>query len=159
MYILQPMDEKAARLIINWNYPEPWSMYSFQGDENELPEMLAGEYYAALDETGELVGYFCFGQPAQVPGGHTVDAYDDQALDIGLGMRPDLTGRGLGLSFLQAGLSYAEQQLGCTRFRLSVLRGNKRAIKVYERAGFVECMTFTSKTPSNEALFVLMLRA
>lgn len=57
-------------------------------------------YYAALSKD-ELVGFFSFGAEAQVPGGD----YDNaKALDIGLGMRPDLTGKSLGLGFVEAGL-------------------------------------------------------
>ncbi len=94
-------------------------------------------YYAAVDPHGELVGFFCFKRTAQVPAGFLAGAYDDPtALDVGLGLRPDLTGRGLGLDFVEAGLSLAREVFNPPSFRLSVVATfNQRAIAVYERTG------------------------
>jgi RimJ/RimL family protein N-acetyltransferase len=84
------------------------------------------------------VGFFCFGQSAQVPEGHATGTYaDPRALDVGLGLRPDLTGCGLGLSFVLAGLDIALATFHPSQFRMSVDTFNRRAIAVYERAGFV----------------------
>ncbi len=157
MYSIQPMDNFSAKQIADWSYPEPWTVYSFRGDEQVLSELLAGGYHAVFDEVGELVGYFCFGEPARVPGGITAGVYDSDAVDIGLGIRPDLSGKGLGLQFLQAGMRYATQRLGYSRLRLSVLAWNERAIKVYERAGFAKACIFASKTPRGTSTFILML--
>jgi ribosomal-protein-alanine N-acetyltransferase len=44
-------------------------------------------------------------------------------------------------------------------FRLAVAAFNRRAIVVYERAGFVAGPTFTSPVDGNEIPFVLMTRA
>jgi [ribosomal protein S18]-alanine N-acetyltransferase len=57
--------------------------------------------------------------------------------EIGLGLRPELTDTGLGASFLEAGLAYAAT-LGARSATLSVAAFNRRAITVYERAGFRE---------------------
>lgn len=57
-------------------------------------------------------------------------------MDVGLGMRPDLTGRGLGVGYLLAGLQLARERLSPERFTLSVTTFNERAIQAYERAGF-----------------------
>jgi ribosomal-protein-alanine N-acetyltransferase len=47
-----------------------------------------------------------------------------------------VTGCGLGLAFVTAGLDFARERLGATRFVLDVAEFNERAIHVYERAGF-----------------------
>ena len=60
------------------------------------------------------------------------------ALEIGLGLRPDLTGRGLGLGFLLAGIDFGRRRFGLSRLILNVAAFNERAIKVYEEAGFRE---------------------
>ena len=49
-------------------------------------------YLAVRDSEGALVGFCCFGFEGQVPGGD----YSVDALDVGIGMRPELTGQGLG---------------------------------------------------------------
>ena len=59
-------------------------------------------------------------------------------LDYGLGLRPDLVGRGLGLDFFRAGLEFARERYRPRLIRLHVAAFNERAIKVYERASFRE---------------------
>ena len=59
------------------------------------------------------------------------------AVEIGLGLRPDLTGRGLGAAFTAAAIQLAHDR-GAERVTLAVAAFNLRAITVYERAGFVE---------------------
>ena len=53
-----------------------------------------------------------FGIDAQVPGGD----YSAQALDVGLGLRPDHTGQGLGVTFLGAILAFAQERYSPTNF-------------------------------------------
>ena len=59
-------------------------------------------------------------------------------LEYGLGIRPDLTGRGLGLEFVRAGLEFGRERFRPGRIVLAVAAFNERAIAVYERAGFAE---------------------
>ncbi|HEU0026213.1 MAG TPA: GNAT family protein, partial [Ktedonobacterales bacterium] len=60
----------------------------------------------------------------------------DGSITIGLGLRPDLTGRGLGMPFVEAGMALARERFHPTGFRLFVYAWNRRAITVYERVGF-----------------------
>jgi hypothetical protein len=65
-----------------------------------------------------------------------------------LGMRPDLTGRGLGEEFVHAGLRFARETYSPPAFRLTVATFNQRAIRVYERAGFEIVERFGPQTPA-----------
>src|SRR5216117_707294 len=56
----------------------------------------------------------------------------------GLGLRPDLTGRGLGERMVQAQLEYAREHWSPQTFRLFVAAFNERAISLYGRLGFRE---------------------
>ena len=82
----------------------------------------------------------------------------EPALDVGLGMRPDLTGRGLGEEFVHAGLRFARETYSPPAFRLTVAAFNRRAIRVYERAGFETVETFGSATRGAEKEWLLMRR-
>jgi [ribosomal protein S18]-alanine N-acetyltransferase len=153
-----PMTEEAARAVLAWRYEAIYAFYNADLHDlhDGLQEMLAGSYYAAMDEQGALVGFFCFGMPAQVPGVHLYGLYADDALDIGLGMRPDLTGRRLGREFLTAGLDFARRRFAPATFRLAVAAFNQRAIRLYEKVGFQAVATFVSPTRNGEASFLLM---
>lgn len=155
--IFKEMSEGEARGISAWHYDPPCDFYDMAKDPEDLEELLDPEkrrdYYSATSD-GELVGYFCFGSEARVPGGD----YSGEALDIGLGVRPDLTGKGLGLEFLEAGLRFAKRRFSPARFRLSVAEFNERAIKVYERAGFEKAESFIQRTNGKGHPFVRMTR-
>jgi RimJ/RimL family protein N-acetyltransferase len=126
------MTRESAASVMNWTYPEPYALYSFtQGADTEAEPM-----------NGVLAGFVCFGQAARIPLKplHARLAYSGSYLDVGLGMAPDLCGKGFGPAFLQCGLAFAQRHLNAERFRLSVAAFNSRAIKVYERAGFKRCL-------------------
>jgi RimJ/RimL family protein N-acetyltransferase len=104
-----------------------------------------------------LIGFVAFGDVAQVPGGVAQGVYREaDLLDFGIGLEPELTGRGLGLPVVQAALQFARETLGARGFRLSVATFNRRAIRVYERAGFEPGETFTSVSGHGVAEFLLM---
>lgn len=142
MYFFKPIAASEAEEISRWRYPEPYSTYN--GDPSSVPGLLDPRYnYHAVTGPGsDLVGYFCFGADATVPAGRKLGLYGEDALDVGLGMRPDLTGQGLGLGFMQAGLRFARQAFSPPAFRLTVAAFNRRAVKVYEAAGFEEIRSF-----------------
>jgi ribosomal-protein-alanine N-acetyltransferase len=157
------MDEAAARAIHGWRYEPPYDIYDLA--EEPLLGLLRAfldpqnAYHAIFDEKGELVAYCCFGPDAQVPGGD----YGPPAVDVGLGVHPDLTGQGQGLGYVQAVLNFARRTsamgsvAGALRdvspagegepplFRVTVAAFNRRARRVWEKAGFriVECFERT----------------
>jgi ribosomal-protein-alanine N-acetyltransferase len=100
-------------------------------------------YHAALDEEGVRAGYFCFGDDARVPSGEEPGLYEEDALDVGLGMRPDLIGKGMGEEFVRVGLAFARECYSPASFRLTVAAINRRAIRVYEKVGFTRTVSFT----------------
>ncbi len=129
------MTAAHAEEIAGWTYPGEYAIYSFTRDDETIRELLDGSYFACLSEDGELTGYYCFGASARIPTADE-DVYAEDALDVGLGMRPALCGRGGGAAFLTDGLEFARAKFGATRFRLTVAAFNLRAIRAYEKAGF-----------------------
>lgn len=155
-----PLTHAQALDVAAWRYPPPYDFYNGSEDPDDLRELLdpAGPYYGAVDERGDLIGFLCFGETAQVPAGHDAGAYAADALDIGLGMRPDLTGRGLGLPFVLAALAFADATFHPAAFRLSAAAFNLRAIRVYERAGFLPAARFNVDMAGIAHEFVVMTR-
>jgi len=127
------MTMEYAEAISLWKYDGIYSFYD--QDENDAVGFMDGTHFVYIKD-GELIGYFCFGAEARIP---TVEenVYDNEFLDIGLGLRPDLCGKGYGLSFFQSGLDHADTLHNTRNFRLSVAAFNERAIKLYEKAGFI----------------------
>jgi ribosomal-protein-alanine N-acetyltransferase len=121
------MDQEDAEAVAAWRYEPPYDFYDFAYDAEDLAEILdpgrrAGDYHA-VERDGELVGYFSY-------------RVHDDAIEVGLGLRPDLTGGGAGLEFVEAGLAFARETFSARTFWLDVATWNERAKKVYERAGF-----------------------
>ena len=147
--IITPMTKPHAQSISLWKYDGEYSFYD-QSEEG-IEELMDGTHYACTQDDDELVGYFCFGKGAQIP---TIEenVYDNIYTDIGLGLRPDLTGKGMGLTFFKAGLDYAENNLGIQYLRLSVATFNERAIKLYKNAGFIADCEVTNSYYNNKFL-------
>ncbi len=127
-FAIRPMTVEDATEIAAWRYPEPYDFYDWDRDPDDLSDLLdpAGwgvKYFAADDENGRLAGSFAF-------------TVSDDVVEIGLGLRPDLTGRGLGGAYLETGLQFASETFGGRDHALAVAAFNQRAITVYERAGF-----------------------
>lgn len=100
----QPMTEPDAHRIATWKYPEPYSLYSMDGSQQCIHELLSEPYYSAYNKEQELVGFLCTGNAARVRGGYSANIYlDERYIDIGLGMRPDVTGKGHGAFFVSEG--------------------------------------------------------
>ncbi len=154
-YIIGLMKAEDAKKVSKWTYQNEYSIYSMDDSAALLDELLDGSYYSVKDKS-ELIGYFCFGKTAQVPAGHEYGAYSDSdCIDIGLGMKPELCGKGLGLSFLLSGIEFAKKEFGIDQLRLTVADFNVRAIRVYERVGFVTVNSFTRK--SDDIKFNVMI--
>ncbi|SFK61616.1 Acetyltransferase (GNAT) family protein [Brevibacillus centrosporus] len=88
-----------------------------------------------------------------MPAGFAAGLYEgENVCDIGLGMKPELTGLGLGAAFMKRGMEFAVKHYAPSQLRLSIAASNKRAIRLYEKMGFQEVGSF----PSKETVFLVM---
>jgi GNAT superfamily N-acetyltransferase len=152
----EPMDEMSARAILTWRYEAPYDVYNLEPGDVEASVRFfvdAGNgYWAMLDERGDLAAYCCFGFDAQVPGGD----YGIPALDIGLGIRPDLTGQGNGHLYVGAVLGFAQRTSAQESWRVTVAEFNERARRVWQKAGFDSVQSF--ERPQDGRPFVILVR-
>lgn len=149
-FAIRDMTDADARAVAAWQYEGEYAFYNAEADADDLAELLdPGEwgrrYFSAVDGDEALVGFLVF----------TVSGV---IVDIGLGLRPDLIGQGLGQDFVAAGLRFAAERYGNPSFGLAVAAFNKRAITVYQRAGFEEAQRYLHETNGDVHLFVRMVR-
>src|SRR5918995_1112347 len=144
------MSQRQARAVAAWQYDPPYDFYDAVADLEDLAELLdpvqrEGRDFVVRSDPDGLVGFFMF-------------KHEGDTVEIGLGLRPDLTARGRGLSFLLAGLEFARDRYAPARFRLAVAAFNQRAIRVYERAGFHRGESYLHWTNGGEHAFLRMER-
>jgi RimJ/RimL family protein N-acetyltransferase len=117
-----------ASEVAAWHYEPPYDFYDLASDPHDEAEMrdpaYAAQYRAVLEDGDERLGAFWYFKP------------QGDVVEVGIGLRPDLTGRGLGEEFLRAQLDYARGEWRPATFRLFVAAWNERAIRLYERLGF-----------------------
>lgn len=134
-FSFRPMRWADIATISRWRYDGVYAFYDLHLSPlisimalQTIMGRVIGEpvYYTTLDERGVIVGMFSYLRNQA------------ETLEVGLALRPDLTGQaaGIGLSFVQAGMDFGRRQFRPKRFRLTVATFNARAIRVYEQAGF-----------------------
>ena len=140
---IEKMDQPSAQEIADrWKYDGEYAFYDMTADPEDYAEIISpekrGERYFSVFSGNALAGFFCVER-------------EGAAVELGLGLRPDLTGQGLGQAFLRTVLRYVEERLTPEAVRLSVASFNRRAVKVYERAGFVK--TGAARIPTNGGMY------
>jgi ribosomal-protein-alanine N-acetyltransferase len=154
VFMFRPLRWNDALVVGRWQYPAPYELY----DLGPIPLLVSVPlhwllaplgrmgFYAVDSEDDQLVGVFSFRKL-----GRTVE--------LGLALRPDLTGRKIGQGYVEAGMDFARGTFAPAAFRLDVATFNQRAIRVYERAGFVAGPRFIRSTRLGPYEFMEMTRA
>jgi len=147
-----PLTREHAEDISTWRYDPPYDVYDMVGtnpDNLLLPEI----GYHAVMSRDRLIGFRSFGPDGQVPGWE----YDDSALDTGGGLRPELTGRGLGRAVISAGLAFGRERFAPSAFRVTVASFNKRALRTVRSLGFERVGSFEAARDARR--FEVLIRA
>lgn len=128
-----PMTLEYANQIKTWKYASyVKSIYvePYFNSFNEITGKMKGpggcEGFAVLNEN-RLAGLFEY-------------YFKDQIMEIGLALKPELAGKGLGKDFVKQGINFGIKKFKYKRkyIKLVVNIQNKPAIRVYEKAGFKE---------------------
>ncbi|ULL13244.1 GNAT family N-acetyltransferase [Paenibacillus sp. H1-7] len=147
-----PLTEEHCKEICSWTYPVPYHIYNWPSwekmvaDQEEFADETLREqqYRAVVDADGEMVGFAQFFPMTGVT-------------RLGLGMRPDLCGQGLGVEFVRTIAAEAKQKAPSNEIDLEVLVWNIRAFRVYQKAGFVHTDTYERMTPTGMETFHCMV--
>ena len=131
-YRVRDLTDDDLAEIEGWRYEGRWAAYDSDG---RLDPTLS--YWAVEGADGRLAGFGCLGEDARVPG--LADAQG--VVDVGVGMRPDLVGRGTGAAFASTFLDFAAGRVVAERFRVVVKDWNARSLRLVERLGFARTGT------------------
>jgi ribosomal-protein-alanine N-acetyltransferase len=135
--------EGDIRVFSEWTYEAPYDVYNITESPDEAVEYFLGpevRCHVLVETTGQLVGFVTFGSDAHVPGGD----YAREALDIGLGIDPELTGKGNGKRYIEAAVVFADATFGVQRMRVTIAANNVRAQRAWKSVGFVQTDDFLS---------------
>ncbi|WP_026688994.1 GNAT family N-acetyltransferase [Alteribacter aurantiacus] len=139
------MTKDDAIAIAKWEYEEPYHFYNMTEDEDDLEEWLNPfnwKHTLVAYKDGELVGFATFRYKA------------NNEVEVSLGMRPDLTGKGFGRQFVEQVNNEACHRYRATCLIVNVAAFNERAIAVYERAGYRKVAAFLQQTNHSNYPFV-----
>lgn len=159
-FTMRAFTEADADAVASWRYPAPYNVYDARedpsiGEEMRDPSRWGASWFAADDAgTGELAGFL-----ELVASESDSEAGTQVEVEVGLGLRADLTGRGIGVEFVEAALGFSRERWSPRSFALDVFPWNERAIRVYERTGFERGEVYDRRFESgDEVTFLRMMR-
>jgi len=143
----QPISVSDAEGIVAWRYPRPYHLY----DMKDATQLLNPRFHYHVSRSEQQVtAFLCYGKGAQVPGFD----YDDSCVDVGWGLRPDLTDQGLGACFVSQVTAFMHPRTERKPLRVTIMALNERCQKACGPAGFVYSTRFVR--PSDGKRFVVM---
>ena len=79
-YKFNEISPEQAEKILNWHYEGEYSFYDYKNDEESLVNLLSphGDIYYLVIKANDEVGFFCY-------------EIEEDSVEIGLGMKPELT--------------------------------------------------------------------
>ncbi len=147
-----PMEIAHAAALCEWRYEEPFDLFNWPAWEDMQeraiefgdPELRERQFASIVNADGELLGFAQFFPLLGLT-------------RLGIGMRPDLCGRGAGAAFIRLVAEEAARRMPGDEIDLEVLTWNERAIRAYQRAGFVIDDTYWRPTPTGPGEFYCMV--
>lgn len=149
--VTEAMTETDARNICAWKYPPPYDVYDYadwetvvnSGWDLAIPEKRSAEYISFK----YMNGLVAFGRITSTP---------DYVL-IGIGLRPDFCGLGLGKAVMTSLVAAAQARYPHLIPALEVRTFNLRGIRCYEKCGFKRVKRYVRKTLTGEGTFYFMV--
>ncbi|MWV47622.1 GNAT family N-acetyltransferase [Paenibacillus sp. HJL G12] len=147
------MSREQARMCSSWTYVPPydriygwlpWDQMEALGVEFGDPDIRSQQYISVLDAEGSLSGFAQLFPMINV-------------VRLGIGMRPDLCGNGMGKSFVQTIVREARIRYPDLPVDLEVQDWNERAIRTYLKSGFEITDTYEKQTPEGLGRFHCMV--
>jgi len=154
VYTFQPITPQLAKIAAGWQYPFPYDFYNIPKGRQRFA--VRGylnpnyAYHSIKDENETWIGICTFGADARVAGGD----YSETAIDIGLGLCPEHTGRGMGTAVVAAILDFATANADTSVFRATIASFNRRSQRVFEKNGFHRTQEFMTSAGVNFQVWI-----
>lgn len=152
-YNITSMNEDIAKEISNWKYEGEYGIYNTESFEEMKKKQMS------LVNPEKSKNYMCFFDSVN----NNLIAYinilkkDNEDIFIGIGLKPDFCGKGLGAEILNMGIEEAISRYPNNQIVLQVRSWNQRAIKCYVKSGFcIEKTETILDHNGNETEFVFM---
>lgn len=148
---IRPIRPAAAHIIQTWRYHGVMERYNIPTNDETHQRMCQhdGGYWQVRDEQGALHGFIIIGKRAQIDAGD----YPASAVDILIGLRPDLIGRLHGSALCHVAVTHARTLHPERTLRVSIPTTHVAALAVWQRAGFFPEYAFMSQ---DEVPFVVL---
>ncbi|MFE5457697.1 GNAT family N-acetyltransferase [Nocardia sp. NPDC056564] len=130
---VRPWTAGDARSMAAWRYDGPWRVYNLSAQE-ELPDEDDGYMAVADADDSRMVGFYCIGEEARVPG----LGAELGVVDLGVGMDPIWVGNGHGVSFGRVVINYVRRAHPTAMLRVVVQSWNTRSLRLVQRLGFID---------------------
>jgi RimJ/RimL family protein N-acetyltransferase len=150
MLTFRPLTTTDLPHLLTWQYEPPYEIYNLGNGRVDAAALAEAtdyfldpvyRFYSVVDaDTEELTAVVSYGLDGQVSGGD----YSNEALDIGMAVRPNLTGQGMGGDFVRAAIAFAVQTFHPQTLRVTIADFNERARRVWQKQGFQPIHSFTS---------------
>ena len=128
-----PFDEQFARTVQAWRYPPELHRYHFSDDPFERQWLCHPSHgcWQITDQQHNPFGFAIIGPHAQVAGGQ----YSSDAIDVFIGIRPDLLNQQHGYDLATCVVTHAHQHHPNLPIRVSVPSFHLRALTLWQRFG------------------------
>lgn len=126
-YNFRRRTKEDIQAFLSWHFEGVYSFY-----DNDIQKEKLDWYWSSIEnedafsiynDHNELVGSCEF-------------SIDEGEYIMGLQMKPELTGQGMGVEFSNAVIKFGKERYDFKALYLAVATFNKRATKVYEKLGF-----------------------
>lgn len=152
---LTTIRRQDAESILTWQYPPPYNFYDMNSASIESFFNPESPHISVLDENNQPIGFMSIGVESQVPGGD----YSQPAVDIGIGLRPDCTGRGLGKLVLQQFFDdIVTPGDHPPLLRATIAAFNQRSLRTFFALGFEESSCFTTQLDDRQIEWIIVTR-
>jgi ribosomal-protein-alanine N-acetyltransferase len=135
-----------------WRYDGRWSVYDQRADDAAVDAF--GRRAVVSADDGRLIGFYCVGADARVPG----LVADAAVVDLGLGMAPELVGQGHGVQFAQTVLDDVGRRLLPTPLRAVIQTWNTRSLALARRLGFTAAGNHRCRQDDGEVTYAVLIR-